>query len=144
MKVYFDTSVLVAAVVEGHPHHGPAWRVWEHAAERGREAFISGHGMAEVYAVLTRTPFTPRVYPGEAWRILEETILPSVKVIVLTANEYRSTMRTCAEEGWAGGAIYDGLHLRCARKAACSRIYTFNLRDFQRLAPDLKDKICAP
>ena len=144
MKTYFETSVLVAAVVEGHPHHGPAWRAWEHATGRGRLAFISAHGMAEVYAVLTRTPFTPRVYPGEAWRILEATVLPCAKVIALTASEYRRTMQTCAEEGWTGGVVYDALHLQCARKAACSRIYTFNLRDFQSLAPDLKDQICAP
>jgi len=144
VKVYFDTSVLVAAVVAGHGHHGAAWRVWERATERGREAFISAHGMAEVYAVLTRTPFTPRVYPNEAWRILEETVLPSVKVIALTPNEYRKTMRACAEQGWTGGVVYDALHLQCARKASCNRIYTFNLRDFQLLAPDLKDKISAP
>jgi predicted nucleic acid-binding protein len=144
VKVYFDTSVLVAAVVEGHPHHDPAWLVWEHATDRGRQAFISAHGIAEVYAVLTRTPFVPRVHPGEAWRILEETVLPSVKVIALTAHEYRNTVRTCAQEGWTGGLVYDALHLRCARKAACGRIYTFNLRDFHLLAPDLKDKICAP
>jgi predicted nucleic acid-binding protein len=53
-------------------------------------------------------------------------------------------MRTCAEEGWTGGVVYDALHLQCARKTACGRIYTFNLPDFQLLAPDLKDKICAP
>ena len=49
-----------------------------------------------------------------------------------------------AESGWIGERIYDALHLRCAKKAACDRIYTFNVRPFQQLAPDLADRIGAP
>jgi hypothetical protein len=32
----------------------------------------------------------------------------------------------------------------CARNAETDRIYTFNTRDFLRLAPDLADRIAAP
>jgi hypothetical protein len=39
------------------------------------EAHISSHGLAEFYAVLTRTPFTPPIYPSEAWQLLTENIL---------------------------------------------------------------------
>jgi hypothetical protein len=43
-----------------------------------------------------------------------------------------------------GGRIYDALHLRRARQAACDRVYTFNVRHFQQLAPDLAGRIGAP
>ncbi|MGA2269530.1 MAG: PIN domain-containing protein [Bryobacteraceae bacterium] len=144
MKVYFDTSVLVAAAVKGHAHHGPAFSALEESVAKGRHGFMSAHGMAELYAVLTRAPFTPAVYPSEAWQILEQSFLPSMEVVALTAEEYRRVVRECASHGWAGGKIYDALHVQCARKAGCDRIYTFNVRDFQRLAPELQAKVCAP
>jgi hypothetical protein len=57
---------------------------------------------------------------------------------------YRETIQEGADSGWIGGRIYDALQLRCAKKAACDRIYTFNVRHFQPLAPDLADRIGAP
>jgi hypothetical protein len=44
-----------------------------------------------------------------------------------------------------GGLVFDALHLHCAEKAQCDRIYTFNVKDFRALAPDaLVAKIAAP
>jgi predicted nucleic acid-binding protein len=40
--------------------------------------------------------------------------------------------------------IYDALLLACARKANADRIYTWNLRHFRALAPDLAERIVAP
>lgn len=106
---------------------------------------MSAHGLAEVYAVLTRTPFVPTIHPAEAWKILEESLLPHLEVTVLTAREYRALVRECSVEGHIGGRIYDLIHLLCARKAQCDRLYTFNVKDFRALAtPDFRDKICAP
>jgi hypothetical protein len=45
---------------------------------------------------------------------------------------------------WRGGRIYDALHPRCAHKAGADWIYTFNVRHFQQMAPELEGKICAP
>src|ERR1700736_1749247 len=45
-----------------------------------------------------------------------------------------SGVRHCATSGWAGGRIHDAVHLRCAEKASCDRIYTFNVKDFRTLA----------
>lgn len=51
----------------------------------------------------------------------------------------------CATTGWAGGKVHDAVHLRCAQKAGCDRIYTFNVKDFRALAPSgLQDKIGPP
>ena len=49
------------------------------------------------------------------------------------------------QESWIGGRIHHVIHLRCAAKMKCDRIYTFNLRDFRAIAPmELADKISAP
>jgi predicted nucleic acid-binding protein len=144
MKAYFDTAVLVAASVAYHPHHSPALIALQSVLDKKIEGCVSGHGLSEVYAVLTRTPFSPPVYPAEAWKILDENILPSFEIVPITVQMYRESIRECANQGWTGGRIYDALHLRCARKSDCERIYTFNVRHFQQLAPDLAQRIGAP
>ena|SRR5579859_2986312 len=144
MRVYFDTAVLVAASVAGHPHHSQSALALESAMKKRFAGHVSGHGLSEVYAVLTRTPFSPAIYPAEAWKLVQANILPYFEIVTITPQMYRETIRECAENGWMGGRVYDALHLRCARKSDCERILTFNVRHFQQLAPDLTQRIGAP
>jgi predicted nucleic acid-binding protein len=144
MKAYFDTTILVAASVADHSHHNQAIATLELSQSGKIESYVSGHGLSEVYAVLTRTPFHPAVYPSEALKILQENILPYFKLVTITPQMYIETIRECADRGWIGGRIYDAIHLGCARESDCERIYTFNVRHFQLLAPDLAQRICAP
>ena len=37
--------------------------------------------------------------------------------------------------GLASGVVYDALHLAVAERSGCGRLYTYNIRDFERLAP---------
>jgi predicted nucleic acid-binding protein len=144
MKIYCDTSVLVASSVFIHPHYAQSLGLLKQVRAGKLEAVISAHGIAEFYAVLTRAPLTPPVYPSEAWRLLSENILPHFEVATLSAADYKSVLRQAAEEGWAGGLVYDALHLACAADTGCKRIYTFNLRHFLRLAPHLHKVIFSP
>jgi predicted nucleic acid-binding protein len=142
---YFDTSVLVSAAVTHHPHNAPALAVLEELVSRRHRGYLSAHSLTEVYSVLTRTPFKPPLYPSEAWQIIEGMILPHMELVTLTSREYREVVRHCAVSGWVGGKVHDAVHLRCAQKAECDRIYTFNVRDFRTLAPSGQaDKIAAP
>lgn len=142
---YFDTSIFVPAAVARHPHNASALAVLEELIRWKHRGFTSAHGLTEVYSVLTRTPFRPPLYPSEAWQIIAEMILPSMELLTLTAKEYQEVVRHCAVSGWAGGRIHDAVHLRCAQKAGCDRIYTFNVKDFRALASsDLTEKISAP
>ncbi len=144
MKVYCDTSVLVAASVSAHPHHAQSLALLKQVRAAKLEGVISAHGTAEFYAVLTRAPLIPPVYPSEAWRLLAENILPHFRVATLSAAEYKAVLRQAAEKGWTGGLVYDALHLAAATNSQCKRIYTFNLRHFLQLAPQLQDVICSP
>jgi predicted nucleic acid-binding protein len=144
MKAYFDTAVLVAASVARHEHHSQSIVAFESVREKRIQGHVSGHGLSEAYAVLTRTPFKPAVYPSEAWNLLNTDILPYFEIVTITPQMYRETIRDCAEKGWIGGRIYDALHIRCAIESNCERIYTFNVRHFQQLAPDLAQRICSP
>jgi predicted nucleic acid-binding protein len=142
---YFDTPVVVAASVESHPRYAEAFIALKQAADKRHKPCISAHGLAEIFPVLTRAPFSPHVYPTEALQIIEQNVLPHFEVLSISAQEYQEVIRECAMHGWAGGRIYDALHLRFAQKRGCDRIYTLNLRDFRDLAPrNLQSKICEP
>lgn len=144
MRVYFDTSVLVPALVVNHPHHAAAIALLVSAKSKSVTGFMSAHGITELYSVLTRAPFTPPVYPSEARQMIEQTILPLVGLVALSATEYRHVIAECADAGWTGGTIHDAVHIRAARKAECERLYTFNVKHFRALAPDLHGRISAP
>jgi predicted nucleic acid-binding protein len=145
VKVYVETNILVAAAVETHPHYFQSFELLSRVKAGEFPAFVSAHGLAEMYSVLTRAPFIPRVDPAEAGRYLEVSVLPHFQIVTLSADDYRGILSRCATLGIAGGRIFDALHLHSAAIADCDRIYTFNVKHFRLLAPeDLKDKIVMP
>ena len=144
-KWYFDTNVLVATVISQHVHHLPATAVMQEMLRHGHRGYLSVHSLTEVYSVLTRTPFVPRISPGMARQMIEAQILPQMTLVSLDSDEYMDVVRRAAEAGWIGGRIHDAIHMQCAAKMKCDRIYTFNLHDFRAIAPkELAEKISVP
>lgn len=144
MNVYVDTNVVVARTAVGHPHQANAVHLFREIATRRWTPVISAHGLAEIYSVLTRTPFPRRVSAAEAWKVIENNILPLFEVEALTKTDYKSLLQNCAANGWSGGQVCDAIHISAARKAKCSRIYTLNVKHFRLIAPDLHDRILSP
>ncbi|MEX2445042.1 MAG: PIN domain-containing protein [Alkalispirochaeta sp.] len=136
MNVFFDTSVLVPAVVDQLANHGVCFQVFaEHtvAPERG---FCSTHALAECYSVLTALPLRRRVTPGEAQRIIQESFVSRLTVVALETPAYTEAIARVAERGLVSGTIYDALHVMAAEQAECSRIYTYNTDHFLPLVAD--------
>lgn len=145
MDVFFDTTVLVAASEQSHPHYRQARPALLRVTAGQDRGFIGQHSIAEVFAALTRLPVRPRIHPVEAARIVTENILPHFEVVSLGKEDYLEAINTMASGGWSGAKVYDALLLRCAARCAVERIYTFNLGDFRQLAePGLQEKVCAP
>ncbi|MBV8055218.1 MAG: PIN domain-containing protein [Deltaproteobacteria bacterium] len=144
MKVFFDTSVLVAASEQGHPHYAQAWPALRRVTARKDRGFMSVHSIAELYAVLTRLPVQPRIHPAEAARIINDHILPHFETVSVGKKDYTEALKLVGDGGWAGAKIYDALLIGCAARSEADRIYIFNLTDFRQLAPNLQEKICAP
>ena len=134
----------MAAAVAGHLHHVQSLSTLLAVRDKTITGCVSGHGLSEFYAVLTRAPFAPPIYPLEAWRIISANVIPNFEMMNLTPEIYRETIESCANHGWLDGRIYYALHPSCARHAACDRMHTLNVRHFQQLAPDLADRIGAP
>lgn len=135
MNVCFDTSTLVAALLEKHPHHALAFPHLK-AAHKGKiKAHLTTHALAELFATLTALPLKPRLLPHDVQRLIESSILPHFTVIPLSAADYQAAMAATASQHRSSGAIYDALHIIGARNAQCKKLLTLNLKHFNALAP---------
>lgn len=143
MRVAFDTSVLVAALVEPHPFHGRALRWLEEAASERLAAECTWHAVAETWSVLTRLPIEPPVSPamGEA---AVARLLERLETVAIDGDVYRRAMRRCSDRSLRSGAIFDALHLVSAEVRGVDALVTFNRDDFLRLAGDTSPRIVVP
>ena len=144
MKTLFDTSVIIAALVESHPMHGRAFPWLKQAKEKQFELVVASHTLAELYAVLSTLPLKPRISSSVAWRLIKENIESTSKVISLTPAEYSSTIKSMSEMGLSGGTIYDSLIAKVAQKAKVERLLTLNINHFRRVWQDEENKIITP
>ncbi|MEI7911517.1 MAG: PIN domain-containing protein [Verrucomicrobiota bacterium] len=135
MKVCFDTSTLVAALLQQHPHHAVAFPRLQAVKAGSVQGHLTTHCLAELFATLTALPLKPRLLPADVDRIIRHSILASFTLISLSADHYRDAMELTVKLNLASGAIYDALHLIGARSAGCLTLYTLNLRHFRCLAP---------
>ena len=145
MRVFLDTNVLVSAVVHSHASHARAFAILERVQNEKDEGFISGHSLAEIYAVLTRSPPPFRHSPEQALLSIEENVVKYFKISTLSGGDYTALIREAALAGVQGGTIYDAVLLKCAQKAGVERIYTLNVKHFESVAPEhIAAKIVAP
>ena len=135
MKVYFDTSVLVTALVDQLPNHDAVLACLASAC-RDHEVFTSTHALAETFATLTALPLPRRIQPGEARAMISEGLKKHLRILPLSARLYETAIDRVAARGLSSGSIYDALHLVCAENSACRRIFTYNLGHFHRLGPE--------
>lgn len=144
MKILFDTSVLVAAMIESHPQHSYAFAWLKRAKSREFDMVVSGHTLAELYAVLTTLPVSPRITPGTAWRLIHSNIETEAKIVSLSPVDYRSVIKQVADLQLSGGVIYDAIIARTAEKSNANRLLTLNADDFRRVWPEGVDRIASP
>jgi predicted nucleic acid-binding protein len=92
---------------------------------------------------MTVLPVKPPI-PAEQALLFIEEIRSRLTPIGLTPADYFETLQATGDLGFKGGSIYDALHLRCARQCEAKTIYTWNLKHFQAIAPDLANAIRTP
>lgn len=141
VQVFLDTSVLIAASDSNHESHAESRPLL--ASATPLSCACGAHSLAETYANLSIVKGGRQQRPETAFRLVEQ-IASRMMVVTLTPDEYLSAIRDAAKSRVAGGTIYDALLVKCARKVEAERIYTWNVRHFQLIAPDLAERIAAP
>lgn len=144
MIILFDTSLIIAALVESHPMHVRAFPWLKKAKAKDFELVVASHTIAETYAVLSTLPIKPRISPSVAWRLINENIVPISKIVSLTPTEYSFTIKQISELGLVGGITYDALIAKVAQKSKVKRMLTLNLEHFTRVWPDGEKIISLP
>jgi predicted nucleic acid-binding protein len=144
-KFLFDTSTLVAALVESHPKQTLALPRLQRIKNGLDKGVVSAHSLAELYNILTIFPAKPRrILPQEAQQLIQQNILDVFEVITLSEQDYMSVINHLSESCIMGGVIYDALILKAAIKANVDYIVTLNEKDFKRVYPDFADKVISP
>ena len=103
-----DTSAAVPLLSDSHEAHEmvSSWAV-------GRTLDLSGHALAETYAVLTRLPGDARLSPQDTVKLIDANFPLTTMLSVRAANQSHREFARC---GISGGATYDGLVALAARE----------------------------
>ena len=141
MKEFFDTSVLVAAFWRGHSNHEVSLKLVS-AANR-RKSACAAHMLAEVYAAMTALPVKDVIPPEQAFLFVQE-VRDRFTIVTLTEDEYYTTIERALARGFTSGRVYDALLLRCAMKVKAEAIYTWNLKHFRAINPEVADRMRTP
>ena len=141
MRWFFDSSVLVPALLPDHQHHARSFAAF--AAASPKNAGCAAHSLAEVYATLTRYPGKQRL-SAESAALLVQEIERRFTLVCLNSDEYRAAIHRIARMGIVGGAVYDGLVAECALKAGADYLYTWNARHFSLLGPEVQKLVTIP
>jgi predicted nucleic acid-binding protein len=136
MKAFFDTSILVPALVDQLKNHPVSLEVFAKHTSGQHDGVTSAHALAECYSVLTSLPVPRRITPSEARRLIDESIRERLEVMELREVDYGTAIEELSRRGLAGGIICDALHAVAAQKAQCSRLYTYNVDHFRAVCPD--------
>ncbi len=144
MKIFADTSFLIPAMIETHPNHPRAFAWIETIGRADRVFGVSSHSIAEVYAVLTALPTSPRISPGTALQFISENLIAKFEIIELTLSDYQRAIQTAVEKGMSGGVIFDILIAMSFDKFQGDRFLTFNHKDFARIFSDRPDVLLIP
>ena len=136
LKILFDSSVLICAMVEAHPKHNPALSWLKRAKDKEFRFLVSAHSLLEIYSVLTTAPFKPNISPATAKKLIETNITKYATIQSLPPNEYSRLLEFITSLELKGGIVYDALIFECAKKSKADKIITSNAADFLRLNID--------
>jgi predicted nucleic acid-binding protein len=141
MNAFLDTSVLVPVFCGDHVHHAASLKVFTQFDRA--EIACGAHSLVEVYCVLTRLPGKHRV-SGEQAMLFIGNIRDRLTVVGLSPEEHFAMLQSNAERGIVGGAIYDALLAACAVKSGAATLYTWNVRHYGQLGPEVAGRVRTP
>jgi predicted nucleic acid-binding protein len=141
VRWFFDSSVLVPALLPDHVHHARSFAAF--AAASRKNAGCAAHSLAEVYSTLTRYPGKQRL-SAESAALLVQEVEHRLTLVWLDGHEYFAAINRIAGMGIIGGAVYDALIAACAAKAKADTVYTWNIAHFVLLGNEVARRVRTP
>jgi predicted nucleic acid-binding protein len=141
MRVFFDTSVIIAAFHTQNLKHEVCFNKLNAVSSKLYSGLIANHSLAEIYSVLTRLPAKLRTSPLNSHQLISQNLLRHFQLVGLSSQEYLEVIKSLSEANFGGGLIYDALILKCAEKEACDEFLTLNAKHFRQIPSTLFSKI---
>jgi len=143
MKLLFDTSVLMPALMANHPSHAVAFSAFQVAEQENVQGYLSTHSLAELYSVMTGIPKPLRATPDEA-QLLILQLLEILEPVSLTVEDYRLAIANAVSLQLVSGVVFDAIIAQAALKAGVDQLITLNPKDFRRLGDDISALVRVP
>lgn len=125
---FIDSSVLVAAMVDGEAFHKE-----DRSPILGGAVGMYAHGLSETFSTLTGGRRNYRLRASTVSTLLENHFAHRMSIQSLTPTEILRAMREAETRGVRGGAVFDFLHLVAARRGKASRFFTLNVSQFRTI-----------
>ena len=131
VDTFLDTSVLLGGLIYFGPQSGAAQSVMHAVAEKQiSQPATAWHCCLEFYSVATRLPPEFRLTPADAATLVQEEVFGRMSVHGLPTADRLALLKTAAQDGIAGGRIYDAHIAEVARAAGAKVVITDNRRHF--------------
>ena len=131
MTVFFDTSVLLAGLVDFGPQSAPAQSLMHAVAEKRLDTTATAwHCCLEFFSVATRLPPEFRLSAADAAMLLEDEVFARMTVADLPERERLLMLQAAGRDRVAGGRIYDAHIAEVARAVGATVVITDNRRHF--------------
>ena len=124
---YLDTGVLISAIYLRDSNQ-------EKCSALLPEGITSTHALAEAFSALTGQYRIKNDMVSEALLSLRN----QVRIEPILPEDYFDVLGAAKARGIMGGLIYDAIHASVARRLRVEQLYTFNVSNFEHVAPDLK------
>src|SRR5438132_81118 len=129
--VFLDTSVLLGGLVYFGPQSAPAQSLMHAVAEEQVSSVgTAWHCRLEFFSVSTRLPPEFRLSPADAVQLLHDEIFARMIVNDLPSGSRLAMLKAAAQDGTAGGRIYDAHIAEVARVTGAAVVVTDNRRHF--------------
>jgi predicted nucleic acid-binding protein len=131
VRIFLDTSVLLAGLVDFGPQSAPAQSLLHAVAEKQvPDAGTAWHCCLEFFSVSTRLPAEFRLTAADAAQLVDHEIFGRMGVHDLPRADRLPMLKAAARDGAAGGRIYDAHIAEVARSAGAAVVVTDNRRHF--------------
>lgn len=130
-RVFFDTSVLLAGLIEMGDASVASRQILDAVATGDvKRPMTAWHCCLEFYSVATRLPAGWRLEPEQARLLLTSEIMDLIHVCDLPEAARRPFLASAGAERVAGGRVYDAHIAEIARLAGARLVVTDNRRHF--------------
>ena len=135
-EALLDTNVLIAALVERHPHHEASLPLVGPGVHK--RFAVAAHCYAEAYSHLTRRrPSAAFQWSPDDARLSLASIANHAELVGLSPAQTLNALHAYASNGGIGARLYDWLIGEAAIQAGIGTIITWNFGHFSSLFPRL-------